>query len=133
MNTLNVSRWTRSALVTGIAVLFAGCELQASNEATPITPAELSQRLQQEDLFLVDVHTPQQRHIKGTDQFVPYDAVEKNLNRFPKDKNTPIYIYCESGRMGEIAARSLRALGYSNLFNLKGGERAWRAAGLPLE
>ncbi|MGR9046934.1 MAG: rhodanese-like domain-containing protein [Gammaproteobacteria bacterium] len=94
-----------------------------------ITAVELNRLMQNEDIFLVDVHTPEQRHIKGTDLFIPYDAIERNKDKLPKDKNTAIYLYCEGGPMGNAAARSLNDLGYRNLINLEGGARAWRKGG----
>jgi len=98
-----------------------------------LTPTELNRIMQSEDIFLVDVHTPEQRHIKGTDIFIPYNEIEKYKDKFPKDKNTVIYLYCESGLMGNAAARSLYELGYHNLTNLEGGAKAWRKAGLDFE
>ena len=89
--------------------------------------------MQKEDIFLVDVHTPEQRHIKGTDLFMPYNEIEKFKDKLPQDKNTAIYLYCQSGPMGNAAAKSLYALGYRNLFNLEGGAMAWRKAGLDFE
>ncbi|TAK61300.1 rhodanese-like domain-containing protein [Methylobacter sp.] len=110
-----------------------GCTFQKPDYLKVITPAELSQLTQREDIFLVDVHTPEQKHIKGTDLFIPYNEIEKFQDKLPKDKNTPIYVYCESGPMGNSAARSLHELGYSNLTNLEGGAKAWRKAGLGFE
>jgi rhodanese-related sulfurtransferase len=98
-----------------------------------ITATELHRIMQNEDIFLVDVHTPKQRHIKGTDLFIPYNEVEKYKNKLPKDKNTAIYLYCQSGPMGNAAARSLYELGYRNLTNLEGGAKAWRKKGFEFE
>ena len=89
--------------------------------------------MQNEDIFLVDVHTPEQQHIKGTDLFIPYNKIETYKDKLPQDKNTPIYLYCEGGPMGNAAAKSLYELGYRNLFNLEGGAKAWRNAGLDFE
>lgn len=94
-----------------------------------LSPVEFNRILQQEDIFLVDVHTPQQRHIKGTDLFIPYNEIDKHLDQLPKDKNTAIYLYCEGGPMGNAAAKTLHTLGYQNLFNLDGGTHAWQKAG----
>ncbi len=48
------------------------------------------------------------------------------------DKATPIVLYCAGGNRGALAADSLRSLGYSHAYNLKGGLRAWRLeAGQP--
>jgi rhodanese-related sulfurtransferase len=89
--------------------------------------------MQSEDIFLVDVHTPEQQHIKGTDLFIPFNEIDKNQDKLPKDKDTAIYLYCEGGPMGNAAAKTLYELGYRNLFNLEGGTRAWRKAGFNLE
>jgi rhodanese-related sulfurtransferase len=123
----------RLPLVLAALFTLSGCGGQAPDYVTMIAPAALNQTLQSQDIFLVDVHTPEQKHIKGTDAFVPYDQVAKYQDRFPKDKATPIYLYCESGRMAFTAAETLYALGYRNLLNLEGGEKAWRHSGLPLE
>lgn len=98
-----------------------------------ITATELNQVMQKEDIVLVDVHTPEQQHIKGTDLVIPYNEIEKYQNKLPKDKNTAIYLYCQGGPMGEAAAKSLYELGYRNLYNLEGGAKAWRKAGLEFE
>jgi rhodanese-related sulfurtransferase len=95
-----------------------------------ITATELNQVMQKEDIVLIDVHTPEQQHIKGTDLVIPYNEIEKYQDKLPKDKNTAIYLYCQGGPMGEAAAKSLYELGYRNLYNLEGGAKAWRKAGL---
>jgi rhodanese-related sulfurtransferase len=98
-----------------------------------ITATELNQVMQKEDIVLIDVHTPEQQHIKGTDLVIPYNDIEKYQNKLPKDKNTAIYLYCQGGPMGEAAAKSLYELGYRNLYNLEGGAKSWRKAGLDFE
>ena len=110
-----------------------GCTYQQPDYLKVISPAELNQLMQHEDIFLVDVHTPEQKHIKGTDVFIPYNEIEKYKDKLPADKNTPIYLYCEGGPMGNAAARTLHELGYSNLTNLDGGAKAWRKAGFGFE
>ncbi len=49
------------------------------------------------------------------------------------DKNKPLYVYCLSGGRSAAAAAKLRKLGYENVYELKGGTNAWKAAGKPLE
>ncbi|MDD5412179.1 MAG: rhodanese-like domain-containing protein [Methylobacter sp.] len=113
--------------------IITGCMFQKPDYLKVITATELNRIMQNEDIFLVDVHTPEQQHIKGTDLFVPYNEIEKYKNKFPEDKNTAIYLYCQGGPMGNAAARSLYELGYRNLTNLEGGAEAWRKAGLDFE
>jgi rhodanese-related sulfurtransferase len=113
--------------------IVAGCLLQRPEYLDVITAAELNRIMQNEDIFLVDVHTPEQPHIKGTDFFIPYNEIDKYKNKFPKDRNSAIYLYCEAGPMGNAAAKALYELGYRNLINLEGGAKAWKKNGFDFE
>jgi rhodanese-related sulfurtransferase len=119
-------------LITFIFIV-TGCMFQKPDYVKVITATKLNRIMQNEDIFLVDVHTPEQQHIKGTDLFIPYNEIEKYKDKLPKNKNIAIYLYCEGGPMGNAAARSLYELGYRNLFNLEGGANAWRKTGLDFE
>jgi rhodanese-related sulfurtransferase len=123
----------KSYAIIALILFSSGCMFQKPAYLKMISAAELNRIMQNEDIFLVDVHTPEQRHINGTDLFIPYNEVAKYQDKLPKNKNTAIYLYCEGGPMGNAAARSLYELGYRNLINLEGGAAAWRKAGLPLE
>jgi rhodanese-related sulfurtransferase len=115
-------------------ILFiSGCQFQKPDYLKIVTAPDLNKLMQQQDIFLVDVHTPQQQHIKGTDVFIPYDEVEKYQDKLPKDKNTAIYLYCKSGRMANAAAKSLHELGYTDLTNLEDGVNAWQKAGFAFQ
>jgi rhodanese-related sulfurtransferase len=120
-------------LIIAFIFIVTGCLFQTPGYVKDITATELNQIMQNEDIFLVDVHTPEQQHIKGTDLFIPYNEIEKYKNQLPNDKNTAIYLYCESGPMGTTAAKTLYKLGYRNLSNLEGGAKAWRKAALDFE
>jgi rhodanese-related sulfurtransferase len=104
-----------------IAFIFivTGCISQKPENLKVITATELNQIMQKEDIFLVDVHTPEQRHIKGTDLFIPYNEIEKFKDKLPQDKNTAIYLYCQSGPMGNAAADA-SAMGARNSEDLSG-------------
>ena len=119
--------------ILAFVFVIAGCEFQKPDYLKLIDSAELNQLMQHQDIFLVDVHTPEQKHIKGTDVFIPYNEIGKYQDKLPKDKSTPLYLYCEGGPMGNAAARSLHELGYSDLTNLKGGAAAWRKQGFGFE
>ena len=53
----------------------------------------------------------------------------ETLKRF-KDK--VVITCCESGMRSGAAARVLKAQGFANVVNLRGGLQAWRAENLPL-
>lgn len=124
---------TLCVVVLAFVFIISGCQFQTPDYLRMITATELKNIMQRKDIVLVDVHTPEQRHIKGTDLFIPYNEIEKYTDRLPQDKNTALYLYCEGGPMGNAAARSLHELGYTNLNNLEGGAQAWRAAGFDFE
>ena len=44
----------------------------------------------------------------------------------------PVVLYCESGYRSSIAASVVRAAGFADVSDLKGGFHAWDAAGLPV-
>ena len=96
-----------------------------------VSPQEFYKLMQNEDVFLVDVHVPEQKHLSGTDAWIPYDRIEEMKDALPKDKNTTILVYCRSGHMSKIAASKLAQMGYRNIYDLDGGLIAWQKAGLP--
>lgn len=116
-----------------LLIMFTACQYQQPDYLTLIKPAELHQLMQNQDIFLIDVHTPQQRHIKGTDLFIPFNEIAKHQDQLPQDKSTPIYLYCQGGPMGNEASKALHELGYQQLFNLEGGAAAWKNAGFEFE
>ncbi|MBK5288901.1 MAG: rhodanese-like domain-containing protein [Acidimicrobiia bacterium] len=83
------------------------------------------------DAPVVNVHIPYERHIAGTDAFVPFDEIAQ-WDALPADLDAPIVLYCRSGNMSAEAATTLTGLGYTDIVDLEGGMNAWAAAGLPL-
>lgn len=75
--------------------------------------------------FLLDVREEQERnesHIGGT--FIPMSEVMTHHELIPK--NIPVIIYCRKGVRSAIVIQRLQdKVGYTNLYNLKGGLMAW--------
>ncbi len=95
-----------------------------------IAPKTLSGILANKDFTLINVHTPYEGEIANTDGFIPYDEMKANEAYLPKDKNTPIVLYCKSGNMSGEALKTLKSMGYTNITHLKGGMDAWKETGL---
>lgn len=97
-----------------------------------VAPAQLAGMLETKDFILVNVHVPYDGEIEATDAFIPYDGIAGRLADLPPARDATIFLYCRSGRMSAIAARTLVGLGYTNVWELDGGFDAWEAAGYPL-
>jgi rhodanese-related sulfurtransferase len=98
-----------------------------------VSAAELQTMLANKDFTFVNVHIPFEGDIANTDLSIPYDQIDQNLEKLPADKNAKIVLYCRSGRMSSIAAKTLVSQGYTNVWNLAGGMVGWEQAGLPIK
>lgn len=110
-----------------------GARVSVSGGAyTNVTSSALKEMLQRKDFFFVNVHIPYEGEIDRTDAFIPFDKVEQQLSLLPAKKDAEIVLYCMSDRMSTIAAETLVRLGYTNVWNLKGGMVGWGKQGYPL-
>jgi rhodanese-related sulfurtransferase len=123
-------------------LVIAGCQSKpvtgetvntAEGSYQNITPAGLQIMLKERDFVLINVHIPFAGNIPDTDLSIPYDEIDRNLSELPADKSAQIVLYCRSGRMSEIAAQELVSLGYTNVWNLRGGMLDWEQAGFAVE
>jgi len=78
-----------------------------------------------EDFVILDVRTPQEQSITGitwkNTLNIPMHEVFKpeNLNKLPKDKK--IVVMCHSGDRAAAVVTGLRAVGFNNAYQFKGG------------
>lgn len=104
----------------------------AGGSYTDVSVEGLAQLLEEKDFPLVNVHIPYEGEIEGTDQFIPFNEIEQNLDKFPANKDARVVLYCRSGSMSAQAAQTLVALGYTDVWNLDGGMIAWENSDRPL-
>ncbi len=97
-----------------------------------ITIEQLAQMLEHKDFLFVNVHIPYEGEIARTNLFIAFDQIGQNVGLLPADRSTPIVLYCRSGRMSEIAAGELAALGYTNVSDVAGGMMEWARSGRAL-
>jgi len=93
-----------------------------------ISVVELKQAMDQgQKPVLLDVREPHELDICRLDYTVhiPLGELRFKLDDLEKYKDTPIVIYCRSGRRSNIAAEFMKELGFSKAKNLKGGILAW--------
>ena len=102
---------------TLVATLALTLALSASAGETD--QASALQTLHQPNAVLVDVRTPEEiaeGALPGA-RFIGYEAIAGRIAEVAPDKDTPIVLYCRSGRRASIAQDSLEALGYTRVVN----------------
>jgi len=97
-----------------------------NSEVKLVSPQEFAELTKNKNAFIVDVHTPEQIHIPGTDAVIPFDQIQENKAKLPKDLSTPILVYCRSGSMSAKASSEIAALGYTAVYHLDGGTNAYK-------
>ena len=83
---------------------------------------------------LLDVRTPEEHktgYLEGA-VLLPLAELESKIAGKVPVKNTPIYIYCRSGRRSGIAVEKLKAVGYTDLHNLGGLKDAQEKLNIPI-
>jgi len=98
-----------------------------------VSAPELQTMLENKDFFMVNVYTPWEKDIPGTDLRIGYDQLAENMEQLPAEKDAKILVYCLSGGMSKKGVATLVQQGYTNIWMLDGGLNAWEAAGLPTE
>jgi rhodanese-related sulfurtransferase len=107
-----------------------GNETDSIQECTPEKFAQYF--AEQEGLHLLDVRRQSEfesQHVIGAENF-PLDFINRNMNKL--DKNATYYVHCAGGYRSMIACSILRARGFGNLINIKGGFKALKETNLPM-
>ena len=89
--------------------------------------------IEQPGTVLIDVRESdewRQGHIPNA-TFIPRGFLELRVEEKVPDHKTPVILQCASGTRSLLASRTLRELGYENVYNLTGGFNAWKDKGLP--
>ncbi len=92
-----------------------------------ITVTELKQlRENKEDFQLIDVREPHEYEAANLHgELIPLSTLPQSQDKIAKDKK--VVIMCRSGNRSGQAVRFLENLGFTNLYNLKGGILAYKA------
>ena len=64
---------------------------------------------------------------------IPLSQLKDRVAELAKFAGRPLVAYCERGQKSRAAAGALAGAGFTDLYELAGGIRAWKDAGLPIE
>ena len=93
--------------------------------------SQLRQAPARQEAVWIDVRTPEEYaagHLENAKN-IPHDQIGQQIAAHVPNKNTPINLYCRSGRRAEAAKQVLESMGYTNVQN-RGGYEQLKQSGM---
>jgi len=125
-------------LVLALLLVVAACS-SSSDTATIdlVSPAEAAQVVEDDPagLVVLDIRTPEEFNdvrLAGAINVDYYDAdFADQLDAL--DKNDPYVMYCRSGNRSSDAIKTMKELGFVEVYEIDGGIVNWYDSGFPVE
>jgi rhodanese-related sulfurtransferase len=125
----------RSGLIFLMVALFS-CGTGEAQKSVSLGPQEFEKHLASGgERILLDVRTPGEfgeRHLTGALN-IDYNGADFNSRIGNLDKTQPVYVYCLSGGRSAAAAQTLTDIGFTKVYEMKGGISRWIAENHPVE
>jgi rhodanese-related sulfurtransferase len=86
------------------------------------------------DARLIDVREDNEweaAHASGAEH-LGKGIIERDIEATVPDKATEVILYCGGGFRSALAADVLQQMGYTNVFSMAGGWKAWKDSGAPI-
>ena len=103
----------------------------AKSRVREVTVAETKQRMQEnQQAKLIDVREDNEwneAHAAGAIH-LGKGIIERDIETTVPDKATELILYCGGGYRSALAADVLQRMGYTNVFSMAGGWKAWKEA-----
>ncbi len=117
-------------IIMGFFTSLFGLKAQTSEHIEVLNLTEFKEQISTKKVVLIDVRTPnefQQGNIKNSVNIDFYDP--QFITCFSEyNKEEPIYIYCHSGNRSGKASKKLVELGFTKIYDLKGGYSSWKSS-----
>ena len=102
-----------------------------------VREVEVEQTLERvrEGARLIDVREDnewQRGHARGAEH-LGRGIIERDIETAVPDHSAELILYCGGGYRSALAADNLQRMGYTNVYSLAGGWKAWQEAGAPVE
>jgi rhodanese-related sulfurtransferase len=109
---------------------------EAKNRIKEVSVEDTQQRMQRDpNVRLIDVREDNEwntAHATGA-AHLGKGIIERDIEATVPDKTTEVILYCGGGYRSALAADVLQVMGYTNVFSLAGGWKAWKESGAPTE
>ena len=108
----------------------------AKSRIREVTVEETKQRLKANaDARLIDVREDNEwedSHAAGAEH-LGKGIIERDIEATVPNKSTELILYCGGGFRSALAADVLQTMGYTNVFSMAGGWKAWKDSGGEVE
>lgn len=108
----------------------------AKSRIREVTVDETRERMKPNNgVRLIDVREDnewQAAHAAGAEH-LGKGIIERDIEEKVPDKSTEVILYCGGGFRSALAADVLQQMGYTNVFSMAGGWKAWKESGAPTE
>ncbi|PQB04858.1 rhodanese-like domain-containing protein [Aureitalea marina] len=117
-------------LILFLLLALGSCKQEVTTgEIEVIPPLQVYEAVYGSDsLQLVDVRTPEEysvSHLKNAQNIcVTDDDFQDQVGVL--DKSKPVYVYCRSGKRSARAAKILKEMGFTKVYDLQGGIQEWQ-------
>jgi rhodanese-related sulfurtransferase len=109
---------------------------EARSRIREVSVEEARARIQEgEAVRLIDVREDNEweaGHALGAEH-MGRGIIERDIEGLVPDKGTELILYCGGGYRSALAADNLQRMGYTNVYSMAGGWKAWKEAGAPVE
>ena len=108
----------------------------AKSRIREVTVEETRERMKvNKNVRLLDVREDnewQATHASGAEH-LGKGIIERDIEERVPDKSTEVILYCGGGFRSALAADVLQQMGYSNVYSMAGGWKAWKESGAPVD
>jgi rhodanese-related sulfurtransferase len=107
----------------------------AKSRVREVSVAETRRKLDSSKATVLDVREESEwnaGHVRGAEH-LGKGIIERDIEAKVPDKNAEIILYCGGGFRSALSADNLQKMGYSNVYSMAGGWRAWQESGGPVK
>ena len=100
-----------------------GSNSTKSNFIEVLSSEDFKEQTENKEVQLIDVRTPKEfksGHIKGAINIDFYSG-KFNIEFNKLNKNQAVYVYCRSGSRSRQTSKKIEAMGFTEIYDLKGG------------
>lgn len=129
------NHWMMAAALFVVTILLIQDIIDsATRKHKTVSPNEAVVIMNDDQTIVVDVREPPEfaeGHIEGA-RNIPLGKLDERFGELESHKNKPIIVNCQSGTRSLAAGKKLTKLGFTQVYEMKGGIFAWKDQNLPM-